>query len=181
MFFVLLKPTDECEYRESCYLDTNFINKNVTCKAIYEYKAKKDDELSFGKNAIITNVTKDCKSCWWKGDYNGKKQGLFPQSYVIEIDDSDQQSDNSDEMPLGNLEKGFINVAGCGIKLPTNTQNSNRKFTFLICSQQKSLELTASTEDEFHDWLFKIKVVSSRKKQKNHLLFINLKFCSFSF
>ena len=31
------------------------------------------------------------------------------------------------------------------------------KYTFRICSQQKSLELTVANEDEFHDWLFKIK------------------------
>lgn len=92
---------------------------------------------------------------WWRGDCNGKKQGLFPQSHVIEIED-DEQDNGQEEKPLGELEKGFINVAGCGITLPTN-QNANRKYTFRICSEQKSLELTVSTEEEYHDWLFKIK------------------------
>lgn len=97
-------------------MDSNCINKNVACKAIYDYKAKKDDELSFCRNAIIANVNKDPKSYWWKGDYNGKQQALFPQSYVIEIDDDQNEEEDADEMPLGNLERGFINVAGCGIK-----------------------------------------------------------------
>lgn len=161
-------------YKESCYLDSNFLAKNVTCKAIYDYKARKDDELSFCKNAIITNVNKDCKSCWWKGDYNGKKQGLFPQSYVVEVEDYVPQDNGQEEMPLGHLEKGSINVAGCGIKLPTNTSTPNRKYTFRICSQQKSFELTVSTEDEFHDWLFKIKeaaeAVDNKVGNNYHLL-----------
>lgn len=140
-------------------MDTNCIpqnctNKSVTCRAIFDYKGQKDDELSFAKNAIITNVNQDCKSIWWRGDCNGKKQGLFPKSYV-EIED-ERQDDGQEEKPLGNLEKGYIDVAGCGITLPTQT-NQNRKYTFRISSQQKSLELTVATEEEFHDWLFKIK------------------------
>lgn len=135
-------------------MDSNSLNKSVTCKAIYDYKSKKDDELSFCKNAIITNVTKDPKSVWWKGDYNGKK-GVFPCNHVTELDDEQPQMTNGqEEMPLNNLEKGFINVAGCGITLP---QNSNKKFTFRITSNQQSLELTVNTEEEFHEWLFKIK------------------------
>lgn len=140
-------------------MDTNCIpqncsNKNVTCRAIFDYKGQKDDELSFAKNAIITNINPDPKSIWWRGDCNGKKQGLFPKSYV-EIED-EHPGDGQEEKPLGNLEKGFIDVAGCGITLPTQT-NQNRKYTFRISSQQKSLELTVATEEEFHDWLFKIK------------------------
>lgn len=143
------------------YLDTNCIpqnctNKVSTCRAIFDYKGQKDDELSFSKNQIITNVNKDSKSIWWRGDCNGKKQGLFPKSYVhVQVED-ERQADGQEEVPLNNLEKGFMDVAGCGITLPTQT-NLNRKHTFRISSQQKSLELTVATEDEFHDWLFKIK------------------------
>lgn len=35
-----------------------------TVKAMYEYKAQRDDELSFSKNAIITNVDKQ-EGGWW--------------------------------------------------------------------------------------------------------------------
>ena len=36
-------------YYYNCYL-------KVTVKALYDYKAQRDDELSFCKHAIITNV-----------------------------------------------------------------------------------------------------------------------------
>lgn len=34
------------------------IGLQCTVKAMYEYKAQRDDELSFSKNAIIQNVDK---------------------------------------------------------------------------------------------------------------------------
>ena len=85
---------------------------------------------------------------------------------MIEIEEDRLSNNGQEEMPLGNLEKGFIDIANCGITLPTNQQN--RKFTFRICSQQKSLELTVSTEDEssFHDWLYKIKEVQEAVDNK---------------
>uniref|UniRef100_A0A6Q2Y6Z9 1-phosphatidylinositol 4,5-bisphosphate phosphodiesterase gamma n=1 Tax=Esox lucius TaxID=8010 RepID=A0A6Q2Y6Z9_ESOLU len=55
-----------------------------TVKAMYEYKAQRDDELSFSKNAIIQNVDKQ-EGGWWKGDCGGKKQLWFPANYVEEI------------------------------------------------------------------------------------------------
>uniref|UniRef100_A0A8C5E9G0 1-phosphatidylinositol 4,5-bisphosphate phosphodiesterase gamma n=1 Tax=Gouania willdenowi TaxID=441366 RepID=A0A8C5E9G0_GOUWI len=55
-----------------------------TVRAMYEYKAQRDDELSFTKNAIISNVDKQ-EGGWWKGDCVGKKQLWFPANYVEEI------------------------------------------------------------------------------------------------
>lgn len=53
---------------------------------MYDYKAQNDDELSFCKHAIITNVRKKENDLWWTGDYGGKKQHYFPANYVQEID-----------------------------------------------------------------------------------------------
>lgn len=64
---------------------SNFISK-VTVKALYDYQAKHDDELSFCKHAIITNVNKDKQGGWWRGDYGGKKQQFFPSNYVEEVE-----------------------------------------------------------------------------------------------
>ncbi|PIO34582.1 hypothetical protein AB205_0003530, partial [Aquarana catesbeiana] len=53
-------------------------------KALYDYKAQREDELSFCKQAIIHNVDKQ-DGGWWRGDYGGKKQLWFPANYVEEM------------------------------------------------------------------------------------------------
>lgn len=53
---------------------------------MYDYKAQNEDELSFCKHAIITNVRKKENDLWWTGDYGGKKQHYFPANYVQEIE-----------------------------------------------------------------------------------------------
>lgn len=53
-------------------------------KALYDYTAQRFDELSFVKHAIITNVRAN-ESGWWRGDYGGKRQHLFPANYVQEV------------------------------------------------------------------------------------------------
>jgi hypothetical protein len=55
-------------------------------KALYDYQAKRSDELSFPKGAIIQNVTKVDQSGWWLGDYGGRLQQMFPSNYVMEVD-----------------------------------------------------------------------------------------------
>ena len=62
-------------------------------KAIYDYQARHDDELSFCKHAIITNVSKQ-EGGWWKGDYGGKRQHFFPSNYVEEIEPQQEREDN---------------------------------------------------------------------------------------
>jgi len=56
--------------------------------ALYNYTAMNDDELTFSKGQIITNVQKD-EADWWKGDLlQGAlgtavvASGLFPSNYV---------------------------------------------------------------------------------------------------
>lgn len=54
-------------------------------KAIYDFRSKNEDELCFCKHAIIYNVKKD-DGGWWRGDYGGRRQLLFPANYTQEID-----------------------------------------------------------------------------------------------
>lgn len=73
-----------------------YISLQITVKALYDYKAQNEDELSFCKHAIITNVKKKENDLWWTGDYGGKKQHYFPANYVFEIEtSSDFQSGSS--------------------------------------------------------------------------------------
>ncbi|CAH3182444.1 unnamed protein product [Porites lobata] len=47
--------------------------------ALYPYRAKKDDHLSFNKNDVI--IVKEQQDMWWSGELNGN-MGWFPKSYV---------------------------------------------------------------------------------------------------
>lgn len=79
-------------------------------KALYDYKAQNDDELSFCKHAIITNVKKKENDLWWTGDYGGKKQHYFPANYVFEMETtggdacSDNDSNNENVTHTGKYE-----------------------------------------------------------------------------
>jgi len=68
-------------------MDPSAFAPKITVKALYDYKAKRSDELSFCRHAIITNVTKPPDSAdWWRGDYGGARQLYFPAAYVEEIE-----------------------------------------------------------------------------------------------
>uniref|UniRef100_A0A8C2GI87 Phosphoinositide phospholipase C n=1 Tax=Cyprinus carpio TaxID=7962 RepID=A0A8C2GI87_CYPCA len=91
--------------------------KQCTVRAMYEYKAQRDDELSFSKNTIIQNVDKQ-EGGWWKGDYGGKKQLWFPANYVEEISPTAVEPDRSqatENSPLGDLLRGSVDVSSCQI------------------------------------------------------------------
>ncbi|XP_031554337.1 intersectin-1-like isoform X2 [Actinia tenebrosa] len=53
--------------------------KGLTAVALYAYRGKKDDMLSFAKGDLIS-ITEQ-QDMWWSGELNGKV-GWFPKSYV---------------------------------------------------------------------------------------------------
>ena len=112
---------DDNAYTSSGYMDptTEIAKDKVTVKALYDYKAQHDDELSFCKHAIITNVDKKNNQLWWTGDYGGKLQQYFPANYVLEISNVDgfDGHENSTDPLLGNLQKGTIDVSGAVVEM----------------------------------------------------------------
>lgn len=74
------------------YFHFNIILK-VTVKATFDYEGRQDDELSFCKHSVITNVVKQ-DSGWWRGDYGGKRQHWFPSNHVEEL--QEDHIENSD-------------------------------------------------------------------------------------
>jgi myosin-1 len=53
------------------------------CKALYDYAAAGDNELSFRAGEIITIIQRDPVG-WWEGELNGRR-GWIPANYVQEI------------------------------------------------------------------------------------------------
>eukprot|EP00061_Rhincodon_typus_P016783 g45175.t1 len=100
------------------YVEANKMpTARCTVKALYDYKAQREDELSFCKQALIHNVDKQ-DGGWWRGDYGGKKQLWFPANYVEEITNTlvpEQDEASVENSPLGSFLKGFIDVPTCHV------------------------------------------------------------------
>ncbi|NXQ96650.1 PLCG1 phosphodiesterase, partial [Sagittarius serpentarius] len=138
-------------------------SSGCTVKALYDYKAQREDELSFCKQAIIHNVDKQ-DGGWWRGDYGGKKQLWFPANYVEEIVSTqaqEQDEASSENSPLGNFLKGFIDVPSCHVVISKDGRSS-KPFVFTIHSQQmshaaQSLDVATDTQEELSEWVAKIR------------------------
>lgn len=101
------------------YMDPSTVARDkITVKALYDYKAQHDDELSFCKHAIITNVDKKNSELWWRGDYGGKMQQYFPANYTQELSNLDglEGDENSSDV-FGTMQKGSIDVSGAIVEL----------------------------------------------------------------
>ncbi|PNF30464.1 1-phosphatidylinositol 4,5-bisphosphate phosphodiesterase gamma-1 [Cryptotermes secundus] len=141
------------------YMDPNSIVPKVTVKAVYDYQACRDDELSFCKHAIITNVNRQDDG-WWRGDYGGKKQHWFPSNYVEVIEPQENRDDNSsDSMLLGSLQKGSLDMMGAvvdlfvgghpGLEWILRIQNPSMctPFEVAVPSREQALEWMASIKE----------------------------------
>ncbi|KAM5305728.1 1-phosphatidylinositol 4,5-bisphosphate phosphodiesterase gamma-1 isoform 3-T5 [Glossophaga mutica] len=134
-------------------------------KALFDYKAQRDDELTFTKSAIIQNVEKQ-DGGWWRGDYGGKKQLWFPSNYVEEMVSPaalEPEREHLDEnSPLGDLLRGVLDVPACQIAIRPEGKN-NRLFVFSISMAsvaQWSLDVAADSQEELQDWVKKIREVA---------------------
>ncbi|XP_004612684.3 1-phosphatidylinositol 4,5-bisphosphate phosphodiesterase gamma-1 isoform X2 [Sorex araneus] len=135
-------------------------------KALFDYKAQREDELTFTKSAIIQNVEKQ-EGGWWRGDYGGKKQLWFPSNYVEEMVSPaaalEPEREHLDEnSPLGDLLRGVLDVPACQIAIRPEGKNS-RLFVFSISMAsvaQWSLDVAADSQEELQDWVKKIREVA---------------------
>ncbi|KAI5700586.1 hypothetical protein M8J75_000926 [Diaphorina citri] len=167
------EPDDNTVSGTPGYMDpASFTPASITVKALYDYQARNDDELSFPKHAIISNVTR-AEGGWWRGDYGGKRMHWFPSNYVAEIEPQHNREDSSgDAFLLGNLQKGSLDVVGAVVELvPTASGVSasphrggaptpHRSGGGLECllrlhnpSMCNVLEVGAETKEEALDWM----------------------------
>uniref|UniRef100_A0A672G1F3 1-phosphatidylinositol 4,5-bisphosphate phosphodiesterase gamma n=1 Tax=Salarias fasciatus TaxID=181472 RepID=A0A672G1F3_SALFA len=143
------------------YVEANKMpTARCTVKALYDYRAQREDELCFPKQALIVNVDKQ-EGGWWRGDYGGKKQLWFPANYVEEVPSSPTR-ELDENSPLGTFLKGFIDVPTCHVVVHKDGKNS-RPFVFTIHSQQLSshpvqtLDVAADSLDDLNAWAGKIR------------------------
>uniref|UniRef100_A0A8C6PXL7 Phosphoinositide phospholipase C n=1 Tax=Nothobranchius furzeri TaxID=105023 RepID=A0A8C6PXL7_NOTFU len=141
-------------YSAKMYVEPNEIPQN-TVKALYSYQARRADELSFTKGALIHNVTKDADG-WWKGDYGGKLQKFFPANYVEEVSNNAQQETRQDmeDNPLGELCKGTVDISKCHIQKMMSGKNGKPIVLTLNNTELDGMEfdLAPSSLEEMYEW-----------------------------
>ncbi|KAE8576564.1 hypothetical protein XENTR_v10004244 [Xenopus tropicalis] len=131
-------------------------------RALFDYKAQREDELTFTKNTIIQNVEKQ-EGGWWRGDCGGKKQMWFPANYVEEIfspaEPEPERQHLDENSPLGDLLGGVLDVPSCHI-VPRPDVFNGRPFVFTITGPQLNrypLDVAADTMEDMQDWIRKIR------------------------
>ncbi|CAB1324000.1 unnamed protein product [Coregonus sp. 'balchen'] len=127
------------------YVEANKMpTARCTVKALYDYRAQREDELCFPKQALILSVDKQ-EGGWWRGDYGGKKQLWFPANYVEEVPNSPARETgdeaSTENSPLGTFLKGFIDVPTC-----------------------HALDIASDTLEDLTGWMQEEKQMERRKK-----------------
>ncbi|PVD20783.1 hypothetical protein C0Q70_18944 [Pomacea canaliculata] len=143
------------------YINPNDFTTKVRVKALHDYNANRDDELSFCKGAIITNVTKQ-DGGWWRGDYGTKKQLWFPSNFVEEIE---AHNDSGVSMPLGSLQQGSIDVLGCIVE-PLPMHGDRYGLRIVMPQQALPFDMLVDSEEDMREWVDKISDASCAAKQR---------------
>ncbi|CAD6242595.1 GSCOCG00009530001-RA-CDS [Cotesia congregata] len=163
------------------YIDPATFISRVTVKATFDYKASRDDELTFVKHAIITNVHKQ-DGGWWRGDYGGKKQHWFPENYVEEIETKDRNNFNSSgscsnnniditiqsDSMLGNLQKGSFDITGVVVKVETAIPDREGMIWHPITIKNQNLctvfQAATQSEETAEEWM---KIINETAQHAN--------------
>ncbi|XP_028039565.1 1-phosphatidylinositol 4,5-bisphosphate phosphodiesterase gamma-1 isoform X1 [Bombyx mandarina] len=152
------EPDDNTVYGTPGYMDPTSFTSKVTVKALYDYRARQDDELSFCKHAIITNVDKPDEG-WWRGDYGGKRHHWFPANYVLEIEvphTPDVTSGLENESAaLGSLQKGVLDVLGAIVELVVGDGGGAARWLVRVQSpaMYSPFDMAAATRESALEWL----------------------------
>lgn len=157
------------------YVKPNEIEPSLpqnTVRALYSYQAKRPDELSFTKGALIHNVSKEVDG-WWKGDYGGRLQLFFPANYVEEISNSAQAEAKAQEMednPLGELCKGIVEISMYNIQNMKNGKYGKPHVLTLQNKEQDSVQfdLATGTLEELFEWYQVAWDITQREMSKQY-------------
>ncbi|XP_035982835.1 1-phosphatidylinositol 4,5-bisphosphate phosphodiesterase gamma-2 [Fundulus heteroclitus] len=157
------------------YVKPNEIEPSLpqnTVRALYNYQAKRPDELSFTKGALIHNVSKEV-SGWWKGDYGGRLQMFFPANYVEEISNSAPTEAAAQEMednPLGELCKGVLEISSYNIQNMKNGKYGKPHVLTLQNKEQDSVQFDLATDslEELYEWYQMAWGISQREQSKQY-------------
>ena len=103
-------------YSAEGYMDPDTFTSLMTVRAVYEYKARREDELSFPAGALITNVSVQKPDAgWWRGDYGGKRCHWFPANHTRE-EKVVEGEEGAETEPGDSLQRGTIDVLDAEVR-----------------------------------------------------------------
>jgi len=79
------KETSSSSYSSAASSSANYPNTKNLVKAIYDYNATDENELTLKANDTVTVLQKD-DSGWWQGSLPNGKIGMFPSNFVKPIE-----------------------------------------------------------------------------------------------
>eukprot|EP01135_Chromosphaera_perkinsii_P011758 Nk52_evm4s2496 gene=Nk52_evmTU4s2496 len=130
----------------------------VMCRALCDFRGSQQNELSFSKSAIITDVEKK-EGQWWKGKCNGIV-GYFPNEYVEVISIKKGDVDRLDDNPLGNLQKGGLSIRNCTVT-PVGEQYFGMNYAFRVVTYtNEEYVFAALSAEEMEDWKQSLQLTS---------------------
>lgn len=179
-------PDNEEDDPAAIYTLPNYPNPKPACRAKYDYKEQKEDELSFTKGALILNIVK-FQGGWWQGDYNGQVQKWFPVIFTEEVvigpgdveiqhkntkANTEKESTSSVEDSISALQPtSLIDLTGCHPQILSH--NFSRQYCYRLDTiHDGSIDCSVDTEMEMMDWLHCIQdaateAVTNQSKRKD--------------
>uniref|UniRef100_A0A8C5QGH8 1-phosphatidylinositol 4,5-bisphosphate phosphodiesterase gamma n=1 Tax=Leptobrachium leishanense TaxID=445787 RepID=A0A8C5QGH8_9ANUR len=145
-----------------------------TVKALYNYTARRPDELTFCTGAFIHNVTK-VSDGWWKGDYGDKIQYFLPSNYVEDISAKDSEflaNQIIKDSPLGSLCQGIFDLGMYNI---TKLQQGkyNKQFVFSLEAKNPEdppVDFATDKVEELFEWYQNIHQIAQQEGAKEYIM-----------
>ncbi|XP_074658567.1 intersectin-1-like isoform X3 [Tubulanus polymorphus] len=97
----------------------------LQAQALYPWRAKKDNHLTFNKGDII--LVREQQDMWWSGELNGKI-GWFPKSYVKLVSSTPKQSNSRSDTPVNSDRPASINSNPSPISPEQSIQQSGEYY-----------------------------------------------------
>ncbi|KAK7892087.1 hypothetical protein WMY93_024050 [Mugilogobius chulae] len=162
-------------YDVKTYVEPNEIEQSMpqsSVRALYSYQARKPDELSFNKGALIHNVIKE-NDGWWIGDYGGKLQLYFPSNYVEEVSNNAKAESkilDNEENPLGGMCKGIVEISKYNIQNLKSGKNGKAHVLTLQDKHQDNLQFDVSADsvEELFEWYQVAWDITQREMSKQY-------------
>ncbi|XP_035018935.1 SH3 domain-containing protein 21 isoform X2 [Hippoglossus stenolepis] len=100
------------------------------CQAMFDYKAKAEDELDLKKGEIVVLLRKETEDeGWWEGEINGR-HGLFPDNFVMVIPPMDiLKSGTTSQPPARSINKKLAGKASAMEKVGPAKTNDDKPET----------------------------------------------------
>ncbi|XP_059147757.1 1-phosphatidylinositol 4,5-bisphosphate phosphodiesterase gamma-1-like isoform X2 [Physella acuta] len=136
---------DEMYCAPEVYSMVSAAEKLVTVRAIFDFHGTSDDELSFKRGALISNVVV-ADEAWWRGDHAGFVNKLFPANYV-ELVDKENGSGIGSDAPA----ESILALADCHFD-ETKSRDSMHYFTLTHRNLLGNLQIGSKVKAEIEEW-----------------------------